>query len=91
MTESKPTMPPFRAWVAWHPTQGVARFNHNGWFLGEDFEGAHEELTDFDDDPDFHQYCMDNPDVGAQMTYSQWLSSRGWRIVEVEVREVGSV
>lgn len=87
MNETKANMQPFRAWVAWHPAQGLARFNHNGWFIGEDFEGAHEELTDFEDD-DFLQYCKDNPEVASQMTYSQWLSSRGWRIVEVEVREV---
>lgn len=67
--QAKKTMPPFRAWVAWHPENE----------LREKLSVYREK----DECTRFIGYLRNNDIVPSHKS--------GWRIVEVEVREVGSV
>ena len=74
-----PTMQPFRAWVAWHPTQcdkapRIFDATKSGaWFTLLAIQGY---LKGFDTDEE-KEHAM------------RTAIEDGWRIVEVEVREVG--
>ena len=76
--QAKPTMPPFRAWVAWHPTQcdkapRIFDATKSGaWFTLLAIQGY---LKGFDTDEE-KEHAM------------RTAIEDGWRIVEVEVREV---
>ena len=78
MTETKATMQPFRAWVAWHPSQChkapkvFDATKAGAWFTLLAIQGY---LKGFDTDEEKEQaMCTAIKD--------------GWKIIEVEVREV---
>lgn len=81
MNETKANMQPFRAWVAWHPKYSdkapkvFDETKSGAWFTLLALQGYLKGFATDEDDEQAMRTAIED----------------GWRIVEVEVREVGSV